>query len=87
MIGWVCFNCSIILEVLDCLALNVAFTKDFIVGSIQIVVFFTILLFATLLSTWYYGLLITLGAIAALYGGICIVDIFIKLIKKIFKIM
>ncbi len=70
-------------SLLDCLSLNVVFTKDFIVGCIQIVVFFAVFLISTLLLSWYYGLLITVGSIIALYGIICIVELFIRLIKKI----
>ena len=35
---------------MDCLSLNVVFTKDFIIGCIQIVVFFTVFLISILTS-------------------------------------
>lgn len=67
---------------MDCLSLNVVFTKDFIIGCIQIIVFFAVFLVSTVLLTWYYGLLITLGVMLTLYGIICIIEVFIKLIKR-----
>ena len=67
---------------MDCLSLNVVFTKDFIIGCIQIVVFFTVFLISTVLLTWYYGLLIMLGTILTLYGIICIIELFISLLKR-----
>ena len=67
---------------MDCLSLNVAFTKDFIVGCIQIVVFFAVFLVSTVLLTWYYGILITLGTMFVLYGTGFIGDIFVALIKN-----
>lgn len=70
---------------MDCLSQNVAFTKDAIVGIIQIIVFFAVLVFAEYLTTWYYGVLITLGVIAALYGVISIVEITVRLIIKLLR--
>lgn len=67
---------------MDCLSLNVAFTKDFIIGCIQIVVFFAVFLVSTVLLTWYYGILITLGAMFVLYGIVFIVDFFVALVKN-----
>ena len=67
---------------MDCLSLNVAFTKDFIIGTMQFIVFFAVFFVSTLLLTWYYGILITLGTVLALYGIAGIVDIFINSIKK-----
>lgn len=67
---------------MDCLSLNVTCTKDFIIGIIQFILFFAVFFFSTLLFTWYYGILITLVAVIVLYGVVCVVDIFIKLIKK-----
>ena len=67
---------------MDCLSLNVVFTKDFIIGSIQIVVFFTVFLISTVLLTWYYGLLIMLAVMLTFYGIVCIIELFIRLIKR-----
>lgn len=67
---------------MDCLSTNVVFTKDFIIGWIQIVVFFTVFLISTVLLTWYYGLLIMSGVMLALYGIVCIIELFIRLIKR-----
>lgn len=67
---------------MDCLSLNVVFTKDFIVGCIQSVIFFAVFLVSTVLLTWYYGILITLGTMFVLYGTVFIVDIFVALVKN-----
>ena len=67
---------------MDCLSLNVVFIKDIIVGFIQIVVFFTVFLISTVLLTWYYGLLILLAVMLAFYGIVCIIELFIRLIKR-----
>lgn len=67
---------------MDCLSLNVVFTKDLIIGWIQIVVFFTVFLISTVLLTWYYGLLILLAAMLTFYGIVCIIELFIRLIKR-----
>lgn len=69
----------------DSLALNVDFTKDAIVGSIQIFAFMAIYFITASLSTWYYGILITLGCILALYAFISIIEITVRLIIKLFK--
>ena len=63
---------------MDCLSFNVAFTKDFIIGVMQILLFFAVFLISTVLLTWYYGLLITLGFVLAIYGIVCIIELFVK---------
>ena len=67
---------------MNTLSANLFYTKDFIIGWIQIVVFFTVFLISTVLLTWYYGLLIMSGVMLALYGIVCIIELFIRLIKR-----
>ncbi len=76
---------------MDCLSLNVAFTKDLIIGWIQILLYFAVLFVSSGLLVVYcnvheimaglYGFLITLTVIVVLYGFICVVELFIKLFK------
>ena len=70
---------------MGCITSNVYFTKDVIIGFIQIFAFLAIYFIATSISTWYYGILITLGCILALYAFISIIEITVRLIIKLFK--
>lgn len=80
---------------MDCLSLNVAFTKDFIIGCIQIVVFFTVLFVSSGLLVFYcnvseimaglYGFLITIGFVLVLYGTIFLIESAIRLIVRLKK--
>lgn len=67
---------------MNTLSANLFYTKDFIIGCIQIVAFFAVFLISTVLLTWYYGLLIMSGVMLALYGIVCIIELFIRLIKR-----
>ena len=67
---------------MNTLSANLFYTKDFIIGWIQIVAFFAVFLISTVLLTWYYGLLIMSGVMLALYGIVCIIELFIRLIKR-----
>ena len=80
---------------MDCLSLNVVFSKDFIIGCIQIVAFFAVLLVSSGLLVFYcnihvimaglYGLFITIGFVLALYGTICLIECAIRLIVRLKK--
>lgn len=70
---------------LDCLSFNIALTKDFIFGVLQIIVYFAVLFFSSGALIVYcdtpeilgilYGFLITIGFALTLYGVICLIEV------------
>lgn len=80
---------------MDCLSLNVVFTKDFIIGCIQIVVYFAVLFVSSGLLVFYcnvskimaglYGLLITIGFVLIFYLAIFLIECVVRLIMQLKK--
>ena len=78
-----------------CLSFNIVFTKDFIFGLIQMVLYFVVLFGSSGLLVFYcnvseimaglYGFLITIGFVLVLYGTICLIECAIRLIVRLKK--
>lgn len=66
---------------MDCLSFNVESTKDFIIGLLQLAIFFVVFTVSTILLTWYYAIAITIGFILALYLCVLIVEFIVRLIR------
>lgn len=67
---------------MDTISFNAALTKDFVIGFIQMIVFCAIFIVCTVVLTWYYGLLITIGCMILFYVLAAVIVMFVNLIKK-----
>ena len=80
---------------MDCISNDVDFTKDFIFGVLQILLYFAVWFFSYGVLYKYggfsdkmsviYGVLIMIGFILALYTVICLVECTIRLIVRLKK--
>ena len=70
---------------MDCLSLDVSSTKDFIIGSIQLIIILAVFVISFALLTWYYAIAITIGFVLVLYLCVLIVEFIVKLSKRKIK--